>query len=57
MFPAGRQPVMAFVKVTLTMDGNNCEVVGRSTESEEPGRFVKQVMTNVLELISIPRGK
>ena len=40
------------------MDGNNCEIVGRSNDTDVPGeegKFVKFVIGNILEIIALPR--
>ena len=53
------RPLAALIKVTLTVDGNNCEIVGRSNDTSETGapqseegKFAKFVIGNVLELIA-----
>lgn len=42
--------MIALVKVTLTIDGTNCEVVARGNDIE----FEKCVIGNILELIAVP---
>lgn len=47
------QPFYAFVKIRISPDGQNCEIIGRSNDKEHPGEFAKLVMSNILELIAL----
>lgn len=43
-------PVHCLVKLSMTVDGRGCELLGRS----EDLRFARQTLTNILELIALP---
>lgn len=55
--PAPVKSLLAMIKVTVTMDGHNCEVVARSSDTQaEEGRLLSRlVITNVLEMIALPK--
>lgn len=46
-------PYYAFIKIKVTPTGQNCEIVGRSNDKEQPGEFAKFVVSNILELIAL----
>lgn len=52
--------LVCLVKITLTVDGRNCEIVGRSNDItpmhgqvEDHGKFAKVIIGNVLEMIAL----
>ena len=47
-------PIFSLIKIKISADGKNCEIVGRSSDKREQcGMFAKFVISNVLELIAI----
>ncbi|CDW78543.1 UNKNOWN [Stylonychia lemnae] len=53
--------VQALIKITITANGQNCEIVGRSNDNDmglnavggAKGKFVQHIMSNILEMIAI----
>jgi hypothetical protein len=52
--------LVCLVKITMTVDGRNCEIVARSNDItpihgpvEEHGKFAKVIVSNVLEMIAL----
>ncbi len=54
MFQLPNTPkAVALIKVTMTADGQNCEIVARSSFID----FGRYVIGNVLEMLALPRQK
>lgn len=49
-------PLYALVKIVMTVDGIGCEIAARSAGEtlDQAGKFGKQIISNVLELIALP---
>ena len=60
MLANGSTPLIGLVKVTISANGQGCEIVGRSNDNEaliagdpQKGKFIQHIINNILELISL----
>lgn len=57
----GSTPLIALIKITISANGQGCEIIGRSNDNEaglgnvdtSKGKFVQHVMSNILEMIAL----
>jgi len=49
--------LLALVKIVITGNGQNCELIGRCNDGDagegQAGQFVKFIMSNILEIIAL----
>eukprot|EP00347_Sterkiella_histriomuscorum_P014171 403361891 len=60
MLANGSTPLIGLVKVTISANGQGCEISGRSNDNEalvagdpQKGKFIQHIINNILELISL----